>query len=75
MMPRFLHFTEPRLYPITDILKSPVYAVLQTLVESRFHRSKGGHFLALTYIEKNSRRKKKEKKKEKTGTEWHTNDR
>ena len=37
------HSTEPRLCPISDILKSP--AVLQTLVESKFHRSKGGHFL------------------------------
>ena len=42
-------------------LNSPVYAVLETLVESRFHRSKGGHFLDLTYIEKNSRRKKERK--------------
>jgi len=57
----YRHFTEPRLCPFTDILKSPVYAVLQTLVESRFHRSKGGHFLVLTYIEKNSRRKKERK--------------
>ena len=57
----YRHFTEPRLCPITDILKSPVYAVLETLVESRFHRSKGGHFLDLTYIEKNSRRKKERK--------------
>ena len=31
----YRHFTEPRLCPMTDILKSPVYAVLQTLVESR----------------------------------------
>ena len=73
----YRHFTEPRLCLITDIFKSPVYAVLQTLVESRFQRSKGGHFLDLTNIEKNSRiaGRKKEKKKEKTGTEWHTNDR
>ena len=71
----YRHFTEPRLCPITDILKSPVYAFLRTLLESRFHRSKGRHFLDLTYIEKNSRRKKKEKNKEKIGTEWHTNDR
>ena len=57
----YRHFTEPRLCPITDILKSPVYAVLETLVESKFHRSKGGHFLDLTYIEKNSRRKEEGK--------------
>jgi len=57
----YRHFTEPRLCPITDILKSPVHTVLQTLVESRFHRSKGGHFFDLTYIEKNSRRKKERK--------------
>ena len=60
----YRHFTEPRLCP-TAILKSPVYAVLETLVESRFHRSKGGHFLDLTYIEKNSRRKKERKEEEK----------
>ena len=57
MMPHFLNFT--------DILKSPVYAVLQTPVESRFHRSKGGHFLDLTYFAKNSRRKKERKEEEK----------
>ena len=70
MMPHFLYFTEPRLCPITDTLKSPVYAVLQTLVESKFHRSKGGH--DLTYIEKKfrkeERKKRRRKKPEQNGT-------
>ena len=59
----YSHFTEPRICPITNILKSPVYAVLQTLVGSRFHRSKG-HFRTQLTLRKIQEGRKKERKKE-----------
>ena len=59
----YSHFTEPRLCPITNILKSPVYAVLQTLVGSRFHRSKG-HFRTQLTLRKIQKGRKKERKEE-----------